>query len=305
VEDEDKPITCITVDDIDVQLVNGEKLQAKMGTGAAHIAPEPIFKLSWSGFPNSDDPRGGETTLTILGGRSDDVSGVTVLWLPAFNPPEVPPAAGASSGVHATYREAMLKTAVATDSYVYATPTPVQDFLLFPKNTPHFGGTYDPMAILLLTEGQGGTRSLEARAFPPPSFISTPAVSTPETTKPEHLDVEAELAATLESMKVEDDPSDFEVPVSLWSGKNAPVQISLLKVEREAHWKLMGHRQDRMDLPLFGGQAWPQDLDDPRLIKVCSQPGDTPMARAKDSPVPSAPNCDHYTSGSQHQILGL
>jgi syntaxin-binding protein 5 len=272
VEDEDKPITCITVDEVDVHLVNGEKLQAHAGPGSAHVAPEPIFKLSWSGFSGSDDPRGGESALVVLGGRSDDVSGVTVLWLPALTPPETPPdTGGASGGIHNVYRDAMKKTAIATDSYVYVTHTPVQDFLLFPKETPHFAGAYDPVAILLLTEGQNGSRSLEARAFPPPSFLGVPIDLAPEIAKSEPLDVEADLAATLESMKIQDDPADLELPASLWSGRNAPIQLALLKVEREAHWKLMGNRQDRMDLPLFGGQAWPQDLTDARLIKVCPQ----------------------------------
>lgn len=249
-------------------MVNGEKL------AAAHHTPsvdrEPIFKLVWSGYSNSDDPRGGTTTLAVLGGHNDGACGVTVFHLPAFNPPQPPTNSGPHDGIHAVFRDAMRTSVTPSDTYAYSTPTPVVDFLVLPKESPHFGGTYDPEAILLLTEGKGGTRSLEARVFPPPQFkpASEIIAPIPGPTNHDAEDVEADLAATLAAMQVMDGPTDIELPQALWSGKNAPEQLKLVKLERDAHTKLTIGRQDSSGLPLFGGQAWAEETNDTRLIKV-------------------------------------
>lgn len=91
IEDEDKPLLAITLDGIqDVNVAKADELEAALaGEHNTHDnAREPIFKLAWSGFENSSDPRGGETALTVLGGLShNDVSGLTTLLLPAFSPP--------------------------------------------------------------------------------------------------------------------------------------------------------------------------------------------------------------------------
>jgi syntaxin-binding protein 5 len=232
---------------------------------------EPIFKLVWSGYSNSDDPRGGATTLTVLGGRNDGAYGVVVFHLPAFNPPQ-PPTNAPHDGIHPVFREAMKSSIAPSDSYFYATPTPVVDFLLIPKESPHLGGTFDAEAILLLTEAKGGTRSLEARTFPPPQFNppSKPIVPAPVPgpTDRDAPDVEADLAATLAAMQIIDDPVEIELPQALWSGKNAPEQLKLVKLERDAHTKLTNGRQDPSGLPLFGGEAWAEETSDTRLIKV-------------------------------------
>src|ERR1700722_11051609 len=94
VDDDDMPILVRTVDEIDVHIVDVNKLELILGQDAPQ-APHPatplerkhISKLTWSGFPNASDPRGGETALTVLGGLTTGVEpGGTVLWLPPFNP---------------------------------------------------------------------------------------------------------------------------------------------------------------------------------------------------------------------------
>jgi syntaxin-binding protein 5 len=231
---------------------------------------EPIFKLVWSGYSNSDDPRGGTTTLTVLGGRNDGACGVTVFHLPAFNPLQSPTNAPPHDGIHTVFRDAMRASVTPSDTYSYTTPTPVVDLMVLPKESPHFGGTYDPEAIMFLTEGKGGTRSLEARVFPPPQFkpVSDVIAPIPGPTDHDAQDIDIDLAATLAAMQVIDDPTDIELPQALWSGKNAPEQMKLVKLERDAHTKLTNGRQDSSSLPLFGGQAWAEETHDTRLIKV-------------------------------------
>ena len=62
VEDEDKPLLSITLDGAqDVNIVNAEDLDVALAgqhTRTDHER-EPIYKLAWSGFENSADPRGG------------------------------------------------------------------------------------------------------------------------------------------------------------------------------------------------------------------------------------------------------
>jgi syntaxin-binding protein 5 len=265
----------MTIDEDDVHILNGEKLQ--LGLDSQQPDREPIFKLVWSGYSDSEDPRGGATTLVILGGRNDNVTGVLAFHLPAFNPPEPPADTTVTDGIHPTFRAAMRAAVTPSDIYLYATPTPVVDFMLIPKTSPHFGGSYDPQSILILTEAQGGTRTLEARKFPPPQFNPhsihsvTPApaaVSHATTPTPTTVDVEDDLTATLAAMDMIDDPQEIELPPSLWSGKNAPIHPVLIKLERDAHTKLTHGRQENLQLPLSGGQAWPVETPDSRLSKV-------------------------------------
>jgi syntaxin-binding protein 5 len=267
-EDEDKPVACITLDEDDVNMVNGEKLAA--GPHGPSIDREPIFKIVWSGYSNSDDPRGGTTTLAIVGGRNDGLQGVTVFHLPAFNPPEPPANTSVHESVHPVFRAAMRATVTPSDTYLYTTHTPVIDILLLPRDNPHFGSSFDPESILLLTEGHGGTKSLEARSFPPPQFNPTfnQATPTPAPSNHDTNDVEADLAATLAALTVVEEPAELELPPVLWSGKNAPEQSILVKLERDAHTKLTSGRKTTNSWRLDGGQAWAEETPDTRLIKV-------------------------------------
>ncbi|KAJ8475032.1 hypothetical protein ONZ45_g15752 [Pleurotus djamor] len=229
VEDEDQPLMVRTLDDVDVDVVDAEKLDKYLPSGGLPTqgrgskvqasARDPIFKLTWSGFSNSSDPRGGHTTLTILGGTfPDDAPGLIVHYLPPFNPPE-PPATPANrpDQLPTFFRNAMRDSVVPSATYFYATNTIVQDYLLVPGNTPHFGGAYDPMSILLLCEGAGGTRILEARQFPPPTFTDKEAE--PETEGDgkavENTDVEDLLVETLRSMQMSSDPDSLALPLPL------------------------------------------------------------------------------------------
>ncbi|KAI0322973.1 WD40-repeat-containing domain protein [Amylostereum chailletii] len=139
VEDDSQPLLVRTLDDIDVQIVDGDKLDEYLpgadGPPKHHEPREPIFKLAWSGYPNSTDPRGGETSLIILGGQfGRDPSGVNVLWLPAFNPSEPPTMANSEESLHPHFRKAMRVSLDPSNAHFYPTPGLTQDFVLIPRS---------------------------------------------------------------------------------------------------------------------------------------------------------------------------
>ncbi|KAG5647699.1 hypothetical protein DXG03_008422 [Asterophora parasitica] len=271
VDDEENPLLVRTLDDLDVNTVDAERLDehifhVKQGDAAPPPEREPIFKLSWSGFPNSQDPRGGETTLAILGGlNTGEAGGLTVIQLPAFNAPE-PPASSTSPSpqqplLHPVMRQAMRDSLDPLDSYFYFSKGPVQDFLLIPRKSPHFGGTYDPVAILLLTEGKGGTRIVEGFQYPPPEFSiagpTSPAASNPEAKKDALGSLADDLADTLSDLQKSNDPQPLVLPPTLSNGSSGLSEGQLLKLDKETYETLLqGKIGDDLLLPLKGGQAW-------------------------------------------------
>jgi len=166
-ENSDQPILVRTLDDLDVNLVDPEALGAHIGkdTTADLRLREPIFKVCWSGFENSKDLRG-ETALTVLGGTEPDKGfGLNVLWFPAFNPEDLSSPVE-EDGLHfalTTIRQSLAEM----KTYHYSTYTSIQDFYLIPHDNPHFNYTYNPYAILILSEAGQDERLLEAREFPP------------------------------------------------------------------------------------------------------------------------------------------
>ena len=174
VEDEDKPLLAMTLDGKhDINVANVSQLDEALAAGQQNpVVREPIFRLAWSGFANSDDPRGGDTVLVVLGGlNADDTPGVTAVLLPAFNPSE-PPALSTSSLVtlHPNIRDAMRQSVAPKNLHTYSTVGTPQDFLLLPRESPHFSGSWDPQSVLLLSDSSKETRATEAYQFPPPNF---------------------------------------------------------------------------------------------------------------------------------------
>ncbi|KAI8981153.1 lethal giant larvae like, C-terminal-domain-containing protein [Trametes punicea] len=279
-DDEDKPLSLRTLDsagDEDLSAVDTTKLEAVLSSPSHHPVEtprEPIFKVAWSGFPNSSDPRGGDTVLTVLGGMTvDSPSGLTTLLFPPLQPPAPPNptspnAAGVAPTLHPETRAAMRTSLITKDVYIYATAGPVQDFLLFPRSTPHFAGHYDPSAILVVSDSDAPeARASEAFEFPPPAFVNPPeSPSTPGT----HVgltqagaDAEEaladELALTLQSMSLSDEPRRARLPLCLCS----ILGEYLVKVDKHAYDTLVRDRLSPIDgeipLPLNGGLAWSND----------------------------------------------
>ncbi|TFK95007.1 hypothetical protein K466DRAFT_579508 [Polyporus arcularius HHB13444] len=283
-EDEHKPLMLRTVDSPeaeDLSTVDTIKLESLLA--AAHQHPpepprEPIFKLTWSGFPNSSDPRGGDTVLTVLGGITiDSPPCVTALLLPPLRPPAPPTPTSPKDQPTMPFlfpetRAAMCASLSVKDVHTYGAAGTVQDFLLFPRSSPHFSGTYDPNAILVISESDApDARVCEAFEFPPPAFVESAKPSAPpEALKPsvpqedpfEPDDALAdELAITLQSMAMTADPSPVRLPHSLWS----VLGEYIIKVDKHAHETLvrdkLGHIDGEVPFPVKGGLAWVEDSE--------------------------------------------
>jgi syntaxin-binding protein 5 len=285
VEDEDQPLSVRTIEEVDVHVVDGTKLeeQAHKDTNSdtTRVTPqdrEPIFKLAWSAFSTSNDPRGGETTLTIIGGMAtSEASEVTVLWMPAFNPSEPPAATGPQSGLHPTVRTAMRQSVLALTSFKYYSSGIVQDFLLIPRDSPHFSGSFDPISIVLLADSHGKSRAVEAYRFPPPAFSSFASTHSDLPSSASNPDETADalsqdLASTLDSMRLDQDPERIVLPCPMWSGNNGVIGGQILKLDRDGYRDLISSGEDNDDtLPLKGGVAWSDETTtaDFKFAKVC------------------------------------
>ncbi|KAG6919011.1 hypothetical protein DXG01_009721 [Tephrocybe rancida] len=278
VEDEEKPLLLRTLDELDVNVVDQNLLnehisQGREGKTTSPSEREPIFKLSWSGFQNSTDPRGGNTTLSILGGLIvGEANGLTIVQFPAFNPPE-PPASTSPNPtrpvLHPVMRQAMRDSLDVMDSYFYFTQGIIQDYLLIPHKSPHFAGTFDPIAIILLTEGEGNTRTIEAYQYPPPAFLSN-APKTPANVATATVDPLNSLADTLKDLEENEDPKQLIIPAALSHGKSGVLGGQLFKIEKETYQTLAaGKSTEELMLPLTGGQAWADEFkaNDLRLAK--------------------------------------
>ncbi|KAJ7040330.1 WD40 containing snare-dependent exocytosis protein [Mycena alexandri] len=270
IEDEDQPIFVRTLDEINVHLVDVDELEKTRD--APPPEREPIYKLAWSSFPNSSDPRGGQTALTILGGlvmAPGEATGLNVQWLPAFNPSEPPnPAAATQTGLHPFMRSAMQVSLLPISDFFYYTPGIAQDFFLVPRSSPHFSGHYDPSAILISVESVGDARVIEAHQFPPPAFLASPEPVV-EADDPSGSVVD-DLASTLKSMALNDDPHVLRPPTALWFGSTGVFQTQLLTLDRESHELLVaGEDAYPFSLTLKGGAAWSDEskLREIRLAK--------------------------------------
>jgi syntaxin-binding protein 5 len=277
-EDDERPLLVRTLEAIDVNIVNmqtlDEHISQERPSKDAHIDREPIFKLSWSALSDSSDPRGGETTLTILGGlRTNQATGITVYLFPAFNPPNPPePTTAADQQLHPYLRGAMRNSLNHLKSFFYYTRGTVQDYLLIPRESPHFSGTADPMAIMLLTEADGDARAVEAYQYPPPEFSSPVDVEEEEENKGVPVEALGDvLASTLRSMLISDEPKRLWLPSAVMNGSTGLLNGQLLTVETAVYQTLVDEGiNDALYLPLRGGLAWADDTQktELRLAKV-------------------------------------
>lgn len=265
IEDEDKPLLVLTLDgQHDINIADAHRLDEALGQSLQHATSrEPVFRLAWSGFANSDDPRGGDTVLVVLGGlKTEDISGITAILLPAFNPAE-PPALPATSSttLHPNIRTAMRQSVTPKNLHTYSTVGTPQDFLLLPRESPHFSGSWNPRAILLLSDGAKGARSTEAYEFPPPAFgiHKNTKADVPSTGDSSDQALSDEIASTLESMKMQDDPKSLDAPPAFWSGPTGVIGGDLINFEKESYQVLVSDESTDDALGLHGGSAWIDD----------------------------------------------
>lgn len=193
VKDEDRPLEVRTLDEEHVdRAVAPEDLAQRPSTGPR----EPIFKLTWSAFPapgwyeaaagalgavaNDADAQAKETStngtiLTVMGGTPVRANAACLHALHLPPPPAQALWAATTPEAQHKVRLAQQASIVPTHISLYRTSASVEDFVLLPRLSPHYSGTYDPYAILVLTgmddtlpplAAQVTHRGLEAYTFP-------------------------------------------------------------------------------------------------------------------------------------------
>lgn len=270
VEDDKRPILVRTLDCEDVDTVDEALLELHLGDDGKEKPPqvvrEPIFKLSWSSYTDSSDPRGGQTTLTILGGvNSNKPPGLTVLLLPPFNPAEPPAASGAKqpASLHPLFRQAMRDSLDSVKSFYYETSGIIQDYLLIPRSNPHWAGTHDPYTILMIIEMEN-TRTVEAFQFPPPGFVKSAQLPTSPLSASSEDDYYYEdtfspkAAGPKSPVHMPSIPTRVETPFSLLLGNGGLLGGSLLKLDNQIYHDFIDRTiSSDITLGLKGGQVYP------------------------------------------------
>lgn len=263
-----------TLDSDNVDKVDYERLEENLSQaqGQAPKQLEPIFKLAWSGFSDSSDPRGGPTVLAVLGGLDGQGQpGLSLFTLPQFNPP-APPASEANLTTLAPhFRDAMTKSVHPTRDSFYPTKASCQDFVLVPRETPHFSGTYDPYAILLLVRGPGDTTVVQAFKYPPPlPNVVLPPAPTGVDQGNTNTDILEDLNSTLQDMTLGGEPERISLPTFLNGGCHGPLDGTIIKLEKDSYTKLTSAPSSNSELLLKGGIAWSDEskLSDLKLSKV-------------------------------------
>ncbi|KAF9245858.1 lethal giant larvae like, C-terminal-domain-containing protein [Melanogaster broomeanus] len=255
IEDGDRPLLVMTLTDTDVNVVDGLKIQHRLentsGKFSSSDTREPIYKLVWCGFPNSTDPRGGETALLVLGGGlSGNDPGLMALLMPAFDSPSPPTDA---SGLHSTVRDAMRRSLMPKKTVFYPSSSVVRDFFVIPRDSPYFSGAWDPVGVIWIC-GPPDMPGVEAYHFPPPHFFSAEPPPTPD----QHgsRDVESYLSSALEEMKIDQVPRRLVLPVPIVSTCDGVTGAFIVPIQREANDKLLTSSTRQDSLPLNGGCAW-------------------------------------------------
>jgi syntaxin-binding protein 5 len=281
-EDEDKPLLVRSIDEVDINLANEQMLNLALEPSGGELndkpAPEPIYKLDWSGYSNSADPRGGTHTLAVLGGgRGKESSSVTVFSFSAFNPT----VSGMDPNVALPQpmRKAMQDCLSNPGVYSYQSESTISDFLLLPRDTPHFSGSFDPVAIALVYNGPGDKRSISITEFPPPSLEIVPklpemarTISSSTTTTDA---IGEELAETLHAMQRSSDPERLILPNSLWTGGSSVVGGEILLLSAATYGALCSQDPEASGSKygLRGGAAWMDGKNDDSMhAKVCPGP---------------------------------
>ncbi|GAA6050920.1 hypothetical protein JCM3770_002538 [Rhodotorula araucariae] len=268
--DDETPVMIRTLERADVNRATEEDLfgwSPQGGPGRRQPANrEPVFRLAWSGFPQESwlgsslarspllpptspalpaspslteektDLHGG-TILTVMGGvLPSDPVGIHVLEFAAYAAPTA--ATGKPGSIPLAVREALRESIRPVAHHLYATDAPPEDFLLLPRDNPHYGLAYDPTAIIV-TSGRDprcpvlsaphASNNVEAFTFPPTSA------------RP---------------------PRPLTLPAALsFSGNNSCSAAQLVNVSNLSYRHLL-HQFDVSDeaserLPLHGGRAFP------------------------------------------------
>ncbi|KAL5519337.1 SRO7 [Sanghuangporus vaninii] len=277
VGDEDRPLMVRTVQKVDIDYPVGEELDRVLSNpqppsedDIARHQLEPIFKLAWSSFGSQSlsDPYSSDTILTILGGAlRGQETGIVTIYLPPISLPS--PSSNDTDRVQPETRKILSKSFSSMDIYLYSTIGTAIDFLLVPKENPHFEGNLDPSAILIIFEWPEGSRSIDAREYPPSTFgIGLPTetlTSASSSRKEADNPLDLELSPTLKSVRLNNVPKDYtqSLPSALWSGLYGICDGDVVRLEseqydllRKAYHPSMSNIFTQMGREKVAGIAW-------------------------------------------------
>lgn len=187
---------------------------------------EPIYKLAWCGFSDTQPSSHRGTILLVLGGlMPNDTKGLHCLHLPTFSPPSI-----INSSNPKILRDAYKASIRPNYTSVMPTDTFPEDFVLLTSN-PHYGQTHDAYSVLIMLSHDTELPPLAPHtqrgfvAFPfPPSMGIDP--------KPQHL------------------PMDLQL-----TGSQAVVWAEAMTLSGATRMRLQSETNIEDKLPLNGGEA--------------------------------------------------
>ena len=175
-KDEDKPLLVRTLDEVDIDRpVAPEERPQRPSAGPR----EPIFKLAWSGLPAHgwyETEKAPGSVLTVMGGTPVRGSAASLATFAFASAPSVGLWTTTTLEANAKARAALRSNLEPMYTVRYATSSTVDDFVLLPRINPHYGGTYDPYAVVVLVGSDASLptlpvqlthRGVEAFSFPP------------------------------------------------------------------------------------------------------------------------------------------
>ncbi|SNX84968.1 uncharacterized protein MEPE_03677 [Melanopsichium pennsylvanicum] len=269
IRDGDKPIMVRTLDSLDVERPVTDPALMQV----SRPPKEPIFKLAWSGFPEkswidmaSQSAAGWQqqrqrassepvempvkgTVLTVLGGAKAglDPPGLFCANLPPYLA-TLPLWGSGTVDANHKQRVALHDSLVPTFEVVYPTSSVVEDFLLLPKSNPHYSGSYDPSAVVVLLAADSAlptlpppaaARGLACFAFPPRSRASTPARSPPPPGQQEGRSWNGGATSGSPSLSSQQKELHLPLPLTL-AGGGAILGAKLETLTTHAYRKLVG-----------------------------------------------------------------
>ena len=217
----------------------------------------PVYKLIWCGFP--DSAWGGDTALLVLGGSSSAKNrDLAVHLLPAFNP-----TTEKSSPLNQIIRDVMIQTFTSKKVYFYSTSTVLSDVHVVPRSSPHFSGTWDPVALIFVCRTSSGARNLEAYEFPPKHFFDIGPTSLVSVSS--GVDIVDHLDDLLEEMKLDLGQERLRLPSALRGEADEVISVHTVPIKREVMDSLSHTSMTGNVLALRGGAAW---IDSTSLVQV-------------------------------------
>lgn len=234
----------------DIEYIDSDQEPLTASKDTHHLKREPLHKLMWCGFSRSDDSLGGETALLVLGGNFPGYTpGLGVHLMPAFD--TTSSLCGESGSFHQTARDAMTQTLVPKKTNFISTSSAIRNFCVVPRESPHFSGAWDPVAVICILNTRLDDQILEAYRFPPRFFVAELA-HPPSSSQ---SDIVGDFSQLLEEMEPEPSQEVLRLPTPLMSKLDEILWADTTILDNEATGKL-SHGSNHDGLALFGGAAW-------------------------------------------------